>query len=129
MTLNSAAHFAKTATATATAIGALALLGSCSNQKPAVSFNAPADVAAINRIEEVLSHEINLDKVMDYYAPDATVLDFYAPGIFKGRDQIRAGFAPVMASLQSMTGRMDEINVASDGQFACAAMQIHFDTK
>lgn len=113
----------------AAATGVLALLGACSKHTPPPAFNAPADVAEINRIEGVMANQVDVDKVIGFYAPDATVLDIYAPGIYKGRDQIRAGFAPLMASLASITGRMNEINIASDGKFACAAMQIHFDAK
>ena len=90
-------------------------------------FNAPKDVAAIKSIESVLATETSMDKLIEYYAPDATVLDIYAPGIYKGRDQIYAGFAPQMAAIKSMQHKMAEMNVTTHGNFACAAMQIEFD--
>lgn len=111
----------------AATISCFALLASCTATTTAQSFNAPEDVAAIKSIETVLATETSIDKLIGYYAPDATVLDIYAPGIYKGRDQIYAGFAPQMAAIQSMTHRMAEINVATNGNFACAAMQIEFD--
>jgi ketosteroid isomerase-like protein len=118
--------------AAALAIG-LALLGGCSSNKPAQSaaagFNPPDDVAAIRQIEEVLATETNMDKLIGYYAPDAVVLDIYAPGLFKGREQILAGFKPQMDAIRSMKHSFPELNIAAHGNFACAASQIHFDAE
>ncbi len=105
----------------------LAMLASCTNAEKPITFNAPADLAAIKLIETTMATETNMDKLIGYYADDATVLDIYAPGIYKGHDQIYAGFAPQMAAIQSMTHRMAEMNVATNGNFACAASQIEFD--
>ena len=108
-------------------ISCLAMLASCANVEKPITFNAPADLAAIKLIETTMATETNMDKLIGYYADDATVLDIYAPGIYKGRDQIYAGFAPQMAAIQSMTHRVAEMNVATNGNFACAASQIEFD--
>ena len=105
----------------------LAMLASCTNAEKPITFNAPADLATIKLIETTMATETNMDKLIGYYADDATVLDIYAPGIYKGHDQIYAGFAPQMAAIQSMTHRMAEMNVATNGNFACAASQIEFD--
>lgn len=117
----------KTRAAMATMVSGFMLLASCTNANSPTPFNAPADVAAIKSIEDVLATETSMDKLINYYAPDATVLDIYAPGIYRGRDQIYAGFAPQMAAIQSMKHRMAEMNVATNGNFACAVMQIEFD--
>ena len=106
----------------------LLLATSGQTSRPMATFNEPADVAAIEAIENLVQTETNMDKLIDHYAPDAMVLDIYAPGIFKGRDQIKAGFAPQLALVRTMKHDIPEMNVASDGNFACAAMQIHFDT-
>jgi ketosteroid isomerase-like protein len=108
-------------------ISCLAMLASCTTAVKPQTFNAAADVVAIKLIEATMATETNLDKLIGYYADDATVLDIYAPGIYKGRDQIYAGFAPQMASIQSMSHKMAEMNVATNGNFACAASQIEFD--
>ncbi|MDH4398590.1 nuclear transport factor 2 family protein [Sphingorhabdus sp.] len=108
-------------------VSCLAMLASCANVEKPITFNAPADLAAIKLIETTMATETNMDKLIGYYADDATVLDVYAPGIYKGRDQIYAGFAPQMAAIQSMTHRVAEMNVATNGNFACAASQIEFD--
>ena len=108
-------------------VSCLAMLASCANVEKPITFNAPADLAAIKLIETTMATETNMDKLIGYYADDATVLDIYAPGIYKGRDQIYAGFAPQMAAIQSMTHRVTEMNVATNGNFACAASQIEFD--
>lgn len=108
-------------------VSCLAMLASCTNAEKPITFNAPADLAAIKLIETTMATETNMDKLIGYYADDATVLDIYAPGIYKGHDQIYAGFAPQMAAIQSMTHRMAEMNVATNGNFACAASQIEFD--
>jgi ketosteroid isomerase-like protein len=113
------------------AVSCFALLASCtSGSAPHADkaiFNAPADVAAITSLETALATETSMDKLIGHYAPDATVLDIYAPGIYKGRDQIYAGLAPQMAAVKTMAHKMAEMNIASDGKFACAAMQIEFD--
>lgn len=95
---------------------------------PPTGFNTPQDVAAIRAIEEALATETDMSRIIGYYAPDAMVMDIYAPGIFKGRDQIVAGFAPQLAMVGTMRHRFPEIEIAAHGDFACAATQIHFDT-
>jgi ketosteroid isomerase-like protein len=105
----------------------LALLASCTTAEKPQTFNSPTDVAAIKAIETTLATETNMDKLIGYYADDATVLDIYAPGIYKGRDQIYAGFAPQMAAIASMTHKFAEMSVATNGNFACAIAQIEFD--
>ena len=103
------------------------MLASCTNAEKPITFNAPADLAAIKLIETTMATETHMDKLIGYYADDATVLDIYAPGIYKGRDQIYAGFAPQMAAIQSITHRVAEMSVTTNGNFACAASQIEFD--
>jgi ketosteroid isomerase-like protein len=105
----------------------LALVASCTTAEKPQTFNSTTDVAAIKAIETTLATETNMDKLIGYYADDATVLDIYAPGIYKGRDQIYAGFAPQMATIASMTQKIAEMNVATNGNFACAIAQIEFD--
>ena len=108
-------------------VSCLAMLASFTNAEKPITFNAPADLAAIKLIETTMATETHMDKLIGYYADDATVLDIYAPGIYKGREQIYAGFAPQMSSIETMTHRMAEMNVATNGNFACAASQIEFD--
>ena len=108
-------------------VSCLAMLASCANVEKPITFNAPADLAAIKLIETAMATETHMDKLIGYYADDATVLDIYAPGIYKGRDQIYAGFAPQMAAIQSITHRVAEMSVTTNGNFACAASQIEFD--
>jgi ketosteroid isomerase-like protein len=117
----------KKRTAIAPLISCLAVLASCTTAEKPQPFNAAADVVAIKLIEATMATETNMDKLIGYYADDATVLDIYAPGIYKGRDQIYAGFAPQMASIESMTHKIAEMNVATNGNFACAASQVEFD--
>lgn len=107
--------------ATATAIGA----------RPArpVVFNAPADVEAIKRVEEILATEIDIDKVMPLYADDAVVFDLFAPGTFRGKAEIRAGFAPQLAAIKSISKTTPEMTVATNGTFGCAASQIAYQTE
>ncbi len=94
----------------------------------AASFGKPADISEITAIENEMATETNIDKVIPHYASDAVLIDMAAPGWYEGQAQIRAAIAPQLAGLQSIKFRMEEISVASDGQLACAAMQIHFDT-
>jgi len=91
------------------------------------TFGIPQDVQAITAIENAMASETDIDKVMPNFADDATMADMMGPGWYEGRDQIRAAVAPQLKGLQSIGYRMEEITVASDGEFACAAMRIHFD--
>jgi ketosteroid isomerase-like protein len=109
----------------ATAIG-ICLVGAAP-QAP-VKFNAPEDVAAIKDIEERLATELDVDKVIEHYADDAIVLDIYAPGTFRGRQQIRSGFGPQLDQIKQIDATTPEMTVATNGNFACAAMQVSFDT-
>ena len=111
---------------TATSLAVVALLSVGATQ-PKPRVNAPRDTAAIAAIEERLASETRMDRLIGYYAPDASVLDLYAPGLYHGRAEIYAAFARQMAGVKSMSHKMLEMNVASDGNFACAASQIHFD--
>lgn len=110
----------------ATALG-LSLVAAAPKAAPP-PFNAPADVAAIKQIEHVLATELDVEKLIEYYAPDAMVLDIYAPGVFKGRDQIRAGFGPQLAKIKALKHSVPEMAIATNGNFACAAMQVAFET-
>lgn len=108
----------------ATAIGA-ALIGAA----PAPIFNAPADVAAIKALEARTAGELGADRLMADYAEDAVVLDIFTPGVFRGRKQIRAGFAPQLAKIRSLEHSAPETIVATNGTFGCAAMQVSFRTE
>jgi len=105
----------------------MALLQSVSGPAAAGSFGAPQDISDITAIENEMARETDIDKVMAYFADNAVLIDIAAPGWYEGRQQIRAAVQPQLAALQAIKYRMDEISVASDGSFACAAMQIHFD--
>jgi ketosteroid isomerase-like protein len=115
------------ANAAALGVVALATTGATQPAREPV-FNAPADVAAIKAVEEILATEIDIDKVMPLYADDAVVLDLFAPGLFRGKAEIRAGFAPQLAEIRSFTKTTPEFTVATNGTFGCAASQIAYST-
>ena len=91
-------------------------------------FNDPADVAAIKAAEEILATEIDIDKVMPLYADNATVLDLFAPGVFRGKAEIRAGFGPQLGAIKSMIKTTPEMTVATNGTFGCAVSQVAYQT-
>lgn len=93
----------------------------------AASVGQPADVQEIIAIERDFASQTDIDKVMVHFAPNAVVADFALPGWYVGTKEIYAAYQPQLAAVKSLKFHMDEINVASDGQMACAAMQIHFD--
>jgi ketosteroid isomerase-like protein len=93
----------------------------------AATFGSPQDIRAITAIEMTAPAITDIDKLMPYYAPNAVVADWSTPGWYENRDDIAAAFAPQLAVVKSLKVHMDEINVASDGKLACAAMEIHFD--
>jgi ketosteroid isomerase-like protein len=93
----------------------------------AASSGSSQDIREITSIEKELASETDIDRVMPHYAEDAILIDIASPGWYEGRQQIYAAVQPQLAVLQSIKYSMDEISIASDGHFACAAMQIHFD--
>jgi ketosteroid isomerase-like protein len=92
-----------------------------------IALNRQADVTAVTDIEMKLTKLNTMKDLIQYYAPDAVVFDTYAPGIYRGTKQIYDGFEQQFALGQSFTGQVRDINVLSDGNFACAATQEHFD--
>jgi ketosteroid isomerase-like protein len=119
-TSNRALHLAVLAS------GSLVLL-SASLASGGVILNQPADVEAVAGIERNLAKLNTMKDLIQYYAPDAVVFDMYAPGIYRGTKQIYDGFEQQFAQGQSFTGAIPDMNILSDGNFACAAMQLHFD--
>ncbi len=111
----------------AISLAVVSFVGTGAAQPDKSRVNAPQDIAAIEAIEERLASGSSMDGLIGYYAPDATVLDIYAPGIYRGRAEIHAAFTRQMSGVRSMSHRTLEMNVASDGNFACAASQLHFD--
>jgi ketosteroid isomerase-like protein len=107
----------------AAAAGALAL----SSASGGATLNNRADVAAVADIEQKLATLNTMKDLIQYYAPDAVVLDMYAPGIYRGTKEIYDGFEQQFAQGQSFTGEIPDMNILSDGKFACAAMQVHFN--
>ena len=110
---------AATAGALALSSGAMAAGGA--------TLNKPADVKALTDIEQQLAKLNSMKDLIQYYAPDAVVFDMYAPGIYRGTKQIYDGFEQQFAQGQSFTGEIPDMNILSDGKFACAAMQLHFN--
>lgn len=96
---------------------------------PGPTFNAPADVAAIVALEARIADEPDADKLIEHYAEDAVVLDIFSPGTFQGRAAIRAGFAPQLQRIRTLSHKAPETIVATNGSFGCAAMQISFETE
>jgi ketosteroid isomerase-like protein len=110
----------------AAAAGALAL-PPVSKGSGGATFNDKADVTAVADIEHKLATLNTMKDLIRYYAPDAVVFDMYAPGIYRGTKQIYDGFEQQFAQGQSFTGDIPDMNILSDGKFACAAMQVHFN--
>jgi ketosteroid isomerase-like protein len=106
-------------------LSAPAILVAKSQRQPV--FNAEKDVAAIKAVEESLATELDIDKVMNHFADDAVVLDLFAPGVFQGKAEIRAGFAPQLAAIRSVSKATPEMTVATNGRFGCAASQISYE--
>ena len=103
------------------------LLPSAFGLTAVASSAEPRDVSEITAIENEMAGETDIDKLMSHFAENAILIDINTPGWYEGRKQIYAAVQPQLAALQAIKFRMDEISVASDGKFACAAMQIHFD--
>jgi ketosteroid isomerase-like protein len=110
----------------AAAIGAAAL-STASMAAGGGSLNKPGDVDAITVVERQLATLNSMKDLIQYYAPEAIVYDLYAPGVYRGTKQIYDGFEQQFAQGESLTGTIRDMNILSDGKFACAAMQIHFN--
>jgi ketosteroid isomerase-like protein len=106
---------------------ALATLIGCTATHAATIFNAPADVKAIHTIETEMATQTSMKNLIEYYAPDAIVVDIFAPGIYKGSAQIYTGFEAQISAMQALKSTISDINIATNGNFACAAMTLHYD--
>jgi ketosteroid isomerase-like protein len=95
----------------------------------AAPLNKAADVKSITAIEQELARQPSMKNLIQYYADDAIVLDAYAPGYYRGRKQIYAGFEQQFEQAQGFTGEIADINIISHGELACAALQLHFHFK
>jgi ketosteroid isomerase-like protein len=111
----------------AAAMSGVLALSTLSLAAGSTTLNRPADVSAVTDIEMKLAKLNTMKDLIQYYAPDAVVFDTYAPGIFRGTKQIYDGFEQQFAQGQSFTGAIPDMNILSDGKFACAAMQLHFN--
>lgn len=94
----------------------------------AASYNTSADVTAITTIETTLDNATDMKGLIGYYAPDALVLDMTEPGIYQGRKQIDAAFTKQFAGVASIKPALQDMNIASDGRFACVAQRVSFHT-
>ncbi|MES2300812.1 MAG: hypothetical protein V4521_01840, partial [Pseudomonadota bacterium] len=56
---------------TAAGLALITATAACAESASKPTFNAPADVAAIKEVEEILATEIDIDKVLPHYADDA----------------------------------------------------------
>ncbi len=108
------------------AILLLAAMTPAAQAKPII--NNPSDIKAITALETDLNTQISMKNLIKYYAPHAIVFDMIAPGVYQGRAQIAKNFQAQLNTVQSMKHTMPEIDIASDGTMACAAMQLHFDS-
>jgi ketosteroid isomerase-like protein len=95
----------------------------------AAPLNDAADVKSITAIEQELARQPSMKNLIQYYAEDAVVLDAYAPGYYHGRKQIYDGFEQQFEEAQGFTGEIADMNIISHGDFACAALQLHFHFK
>lgn len=96
----------------------------CGGHALAESFNRPEDVREITDLEKYLAGLTDLDKVMENFSSDATVADLIQPGWYEGRDKIYDAFKPQFESVETLGDDIKDINVVTDGRFACAAVQI-----
>jgi ketosteroid isomerase-like protein len=93
----------------------------------AAPLNAPADVNAITAIEHDLAANLDMKEVITHYARQAVALDIIAPGIYRGRAQIYAGYAPQITAIKTVKYTMPELNIVSDGTMACAALDLQLN--
>jgi len=89
--------------------------------------NAPADVKAITAIELDIDQNLDFKEVIHHYADNAVAFDLVTPGIYKGRQAIYNGFAPLTDAIKSLKFVVPELNIVSDGSMACAASDLHLD--
>ncbi|MDB6063026.1 MAG: nuclear transport factor 2 family protein [Verrucomicrobiaceae bacterium] len=108
-------------------ISGLLLTGIIPMTQAASLWNQPADVQAITEIENVMAGATDAQQLIQHFAPNATVLDAFAPGIHEGKDQILKALTQKLASVKTIDHKITEINIATDGKFACSAAQIHYD--
>jgi len=105
-------------------ISSIALFGGTAWAAPVL--NAPADVAAINALEQQNAAQLDPNKLSANYALHAVVLDYMQPGLYQGRAAIEKSFAAELAPAKSIVPNIEESSIVTDGQFACDAMTSSF---
>ena len=84
-----------------------------------LTFNAPADVAAIKAFEQKNAEQLDGAALAESYAPDAVVLDYMTGGIYQGRPAIEKAVTALLVPLKSVSATIREHNIVTDGEFAC----------
>jgi ketosteroid isomerase-like protein len=85
----------------------------------AAPLNSPADVAAIKAFEQKNAEQLDGAVLAQTYAPDAVVLDYMTGGIYQGRPAIKTAVTALLAPLKSVSAKIREHNIVTDGRFAC----------
>ena len=85
----------------------------------ATAVNAPTDVAAIKAFEQKNAEQLDGAALAETYAPGAVVLDYMTGGIYQGRPAIRKAVTALLAPVKSVSAKIREHNIVTDGQFAC----------
>jgi ketosteroid isomerase-like protein len=79
----------------------------------------PADVSAIKDFEQKNAEQLNIDTLVETYAPDAVMLDYMVGGVYQGRDAIKKAVGEQLAPLKSVKATIREHNILTNGRFAC----------
>jgi ketosteroid isomerase-like protein len=105
---------------TRTALGAFAAAMLLSGTVMAAPEES-ADVVAIGKVEHAFNGATQFELVSRLFAPDAVLLDMYAPGFYRGLEEIRAGLEWQYGGVTALNNSLDGIEIMHDGKLACAA--------
>jgi ketosteroid isomerase-like protein len=112
----------------AAAIAAIAVF-STALSSPAIAepLGTNDDAKTITALENQMAGETDVDKLIQNYADTAIVAGIAAPGWYNGRQEIYQALKPQLANLKAVSFNIDELSVAANGNFACAAMQVNYN--
>lgn len=90
-------------------------------------WNRPADLQAIQSIENRMANTADVDGLADVVADQAVLVDAYVPAVSRGRAGVLAAYRHYRDALAGRMGQFTEISVITTPGFACSASQIRFD--
>jgi ketosteroid isomerase-like protein len=88
-------------------------------------FDAPKDVRDLIKLEETMQTTPSADDLMPHLARNATMADLMVPAWYPSWEKIYDNMDAQLAHAKAIKLSMQDVQVATDGQIGCLAMNVH----